>query len=72
MIAVSDANGNPVGTATQTVPPRSSIAKFVNEFVTLPPDYYGQVIVSSSTGTASVIGLRFTGAAFTTIPETFR
>jgi hypothetical protein len=69
---VGDATGNLVGTATQTLAPRSSIAKFVNEFVTLPPNHYGQVIVSSSTGTASVIGLRFTGAAFTTIPENIR
>jgi hypothetical protein len=71
-IVVGDVNGNLVGTATQTLGPRSSIAKFVNEFVTLPANHYGQVIVSSSTGTASVIGLRFTGSVFTTIPETIR
>jgi hypothetical protein len=51
---------------------RSAVAKFVNQFVPLPANHYGQVIVSSSSGTASIIGLRFTGAAFTTIPETIR
>jgi hypothetical protein len=71
-IAVYDVNGNLVGSAAQTVAARSSIARFVNEWVSLPPDHVGPVIVSSNTGTASIIGLRFTGSAFTTIPESIR
>jgi hypothetical protein len=69
MITVYDAGGAVVGTATQSLPARSSIARFVNEFVPLPPNHYGPVIVSG-TGAASLIGLRFTGSTFTTIPGT--
>ena len=73
-ISVFDATGNVVGTATETLDARRSIAKFVSEFVKLPPNHSGPVIVSSNsiTGAASIIGLRFTGSAFTTIPETIR
>ena len=71
-ISIGDANGNIVGNTTQTLPGRSSTAKFLDEMIGLPPDYYGQVVVSSSTGIASIIGLRYTGAVFTTIPETIR
>src|SRR5262249_47583629 len=53
-----------------TLGPRSSIAKFISQFVPgIPPDNLGQVVVSSTTGTASIIGLRFTGPVFTTIPQ---
>jgi peptidyl-Asp metalloendopeptidase len=69
VITVYDANGAVVGTASQNLAARTSIAKYVNDFVPLPPNHYGPVVVSS-TGTVSIIGLRFTGAAFTTIPAT--
>ena len=72
-IAVYDASGSLVGSAVRTINARSSIAAFVNELVpAVPANHYGPVIVSSSTGMASIIGLRFTGSAFTTIPETIR
>ncbi|HLH30100.1 MAG TPA: putative Ig domain-containing protein, partial [Terriglobia bacterium] len=71
-ITVTDATGKSIGTATLSLPPRTSTAKFLNEFVSLPANFYGQAIVSSSTGTVSAIGLRFTGTAFTTIPEMIR
>jgi pseudomonalisin len=71
-ISVYDVNGNLVGSTTQDLGPRAAVAKFVYQFVPLPPNYYGQVIVSSDTGTASIIGLRYTGNVFTTIPETIR
>jgi hypothetical protein len=64
------AAGNSSGSVT--LAPRSSTAKFVNQFLTLPPNYMGPVIISSGTGTASIIGLRYTGTVFTTIPETIR
>ena len=35
-------------------------------------DHYGQVIISSNSGMASIIGLRFTGIVFTTIAEQIR
>ncbi len=65
-IVAGDASG-PV-----TLGPRSAVAGFLNQFVPLSPDYAGPVIVSSDTGTASIIGLRYTGSVFTTIPETIR
>ena len=73
-ISVYDVNGALVGSTTQDLGPRAAVAKFVNQFVPLPPNHYGQVIVSSmsDTGTASIIGLRYTGNVFTTIPETIR
>ncbi len=71
-ISVYDVNGALVGSATQSLAPRAAVAKFVYQFVPLPPNHYGQVIVSSDTGTASIIGLRYTGNVFTTIPETIR
>jgi pseudomonalisin len=71
-ITVYDADGKTVGSATQQLAARSSVAKFVSELVLLPPNYYGPVVVSSGTGPVSVIGLRFTGSIFTTIPQTIR
>jgi hypothetical protein len=73
-IQVSDVVGAVVGTKNITLAARTSTADFVDNFVPLPANYFGQVIVTSTTtgGTASIIGLRFTGTAFTTIPATIR
>jgi hypothetical protein len=68
-IVVTDANGVVLGSTTQTLNPRSSVAKFLNDFVTLPANYVGRVTVHSDTGTSSIIALRYTGSVFTTIPE---
>jgi hypothetical protein len=64
--------GSPVGSATRTLAARTNLAAYVSDLVTLPADYYGQVFVTSGTGTASLIGIRFTGNAFTTIPAVSR
>ena len=63
-----------VGSASKTLQARTSITDFVDNWIPgIPANYFGQVIVESITGgTASVIGLRFTGAAFTTIPAIVR
>jgi len=63
-----------VGSTSKTLQARASTADFVDNWIPgIPADYFGQVIVDSTTGgKASVIGLRFTGAAFTTIPATVR
>lgn len=74
-ISAFDSNGQQVGSAPLTLAARTSVAKFISELMTtLPADYYGPVVVSStsSSGTASLIGLRFTGNVFTTIPQTVR
>ena len=71
-ISVFDVKGAQVGTGTMTLAARTARAAFLDELVSLPPGQYGPVYITSSNGTASVIGLRFTGGAFTTIPETIR
>ncbi|HYR82739.1 MAG TPA: matrixin family metalloprotease [Terriglobia bacterium] len=71
-ITAFDNSGNPVGSVTRTLSPRTSLAAFVSELISLPADYYGQVVVTSGGGTASLIGIRFSGAAFTTIPAVNR
>jgi hypothetical protein len=47
-ITVRDVTGNVVGSTTQQLGPRTSIAKFVNQLVPLPPNHYGPVMVTSS------------------------
>jgi len=73
-IAVDDGNGTVAGTVTRTVPPRTSLARYLSELVTLPPNYVGRVTVSptTATGTSSIIGLRYTGTVFATIPQTIQ
>jgi hypothetical protein len=71
-LVVGDAAGNTVGTTSITLAARSARAAFLDEFLPIPPGNYGQVLLSSSGGSASLIGLRFTGGNFTTIPETIR
>ena len=50
--------GNSVGSATRTMGPRTNIAAFVRDLISLPADYYGQVLVTSSGSPASLIGIR--------------
>src|SRR5262249_43160846 len=66
LISVYDAGGNLVGSTNRAISARGALAAFINELVTLPANHVGPVIVSSTTGNASIIGLRFTGATFTT------
>jgi len=68
-VSVYDANNTLIGTAQQPLARRSNLAKFVNELVPVPANTYGPVIVSGS-APVSIIGLRFTGSVFTTIPGT--
>jgi hypothetical protein len=71
-VTAADSAGNVIGTKTLTINARTNTIGFIDEMMTLPADYYGPVVVTSNSGTASVIGLRFTGTVFTTIPETIR
>lgn len=68
-VSVYDANNTLIGTAQQALARRSNLAKFVNELVAVPENTYGPVIVSGA-APVSIIGLRFTGSVFTTIPGT--
>jgi peptidyl-Asp metalloendopeptidase len=72
-ITAYNSSGLTVGSTTKTLQPRTSTADFIDNWIQgIPVNYYGQVIVSATTGTGSVIGLRFTGSAFTTIPSIIR
>lgn len=68
-IVVTDTNGNTLNSVNQTLAPRSSVAKFLTDFLSLPANYVGRVTVSSQSGALSILGLRYTGNVFTTIPE---
>src|SRR5262249_55071586 len=61
--------GNSSTTGNVTLGPRSSTAQFLNQLVTsdILAGNTGAVTVSSTTGMASVIGLRYTGPIFTTV-----
>jgi hypothetical protein len=67
-IRVSDSSGNVIGTPTISVSAGQNRAAFIDELVTVPQNYNGFVDIMANSGAASVIGLRFTGNAFTTIP----
>jgi hypothetical protein len=75
VILVLDANGNEIGRRSVQIVGRSQIARFLNEIISVPADYVGQVQIFTDTNdTLDVyaIGLRFTGAAFTTTPVSVR
>jgi hypothetical protein len=65
------AYGQPGSLSTSfSLSPRSNRASYVSQLIPgLPAGFQGTIIVSAQTGAASVIGLRFTGVIFTTIPE---
>jgi hypothetical protein len=71
-ISVYEIDGRHVGTAPLTLAARSNRAAFLDELIRIPAGQYGPVIVSGLNGNARIIGLRFTEAIFTTIPQTIR
>ena len=63
--------GGRVGTGLVTVPARSNVARFVNELIAPPPtpgNVYLLEVRASDFSVFSMIGLRFTGAVFSTVP----
>ena len=61
---------NTTATSTVTLSPRSSTAKFLRELVPgIPENNLGLVTVSSGSIPASIIGLRYTGGVFSTLPQ---
>ena len=66
-------DGTPVATTTVTVPPRQQIAKFVRNLFTapirIPAELTGTLAITSNLA-VSVIGLRFRGSNFSTLPVT--
>ncbi|OLD19737.1 MAG: hypothetical protein AUI91_08090 [Acidobacteria bacterium 13_1_40CM_3_56_11] len=74
-ISVDDGSGTVAGTVTRTLGPRTSLAIYLSQLMPLlQPNYVGRVTVSptTGTGTSSIIGLRYSGTVFATIPETIQ
>jgi hypothetical protein len=69
-IRVYDANGNQIGAPVITLGPKQSRAAFLGQLTSIPNGHYGIVDITATSGTASIIGLRYTGSVFTTIPAT--
>lgn len=75
LVVAIDATDTEIGRRSVQIAGRSQTASFLNELISLPADYVGQVMIYTNSGdTLDVyaIGLRFTGSAFTTIPVTVR
>jgi len=69
-------SGELAGKTTIQIPARSQVAKFLNELIpTIPTNFTGAVFVFSDSEEFEdifMIGLRYTGSAFSTIPVTRR
>lgn len=75
VIVAIDVTGTEIGRTIVRLDSYSQIARFLNELISLPANYVGQVHISTdSSDTLDVyaIGLRFTGSVFTTTPVTLR
>jgi hypothetical protein len=64
----SSTDSLPIASTSLTLPAHSNRAAFLNDLVSVPADIYGPVTITSNDGAASVIGLRYTGNIFTTVP----
>ena len=69
VVAVFDLEGQQIANTTVNVSANAANAFFVDELVTIPTGHTGQVYIGA-TGSVYVIGLRFSGLVFTTIPAT--
>jgi hypothetical protein len=71
-ITAWDNNGNQLGTYTQTLPPGNKIENTLRALGALSGivGFRGSALFTVSTGNVSVLGLRFSGSAFTSIPTT--
>jgi hypothetical protein len=71
-VSVFDVEGLQVGSALVEIPTGSSTAQFLDEIVpSLPANHIGQIFFDS-VQRIHLIGLKFTGVAFTTIMSTVR
>ena len=68
-IRVAGLDGQQIANTTVNGPANAAQAFFVDELVTIPTGHTGQVLLGA-TGSAYVVGLRFSGLVFTTIPAT--
>src|SRR5439155_9461072 len=71
VVIVADTSGTEVGRRTVTINAKTSLVGFVDQLVTVPPGFAGEVVIQSPFGTPfNVIGLLFNGNNFTTVPAT--
>jgi hypothetical protein len=70
-ITVSAPEGGELNSGSITLAAKTSTARFLDEVVEIPPDYFGQVVITSAEKVYAM-GLRFTGPLFTSIPATAR
>jgi hypothetical protein len=71
-IAALNATGGNIGTVTVSVPSNGNVSRFLDELIPRTAGQIGTVTIRNvgSSLPVYVIGLRFTGTAFTTIPVT--
>jgi hypothetical protein len=62
-----NSTGQSIGTASVSVPPRSNKPTFVDEVMTVPPNFNGAVAISGSSQ-FSAMGLVFIGNIFLSEP----
>ena len=68
-LTLRDATGSTVSTGTMSVPAKTSLAKFVDELMTVPAGSISMLdIRPQDFSDFATIGLRFTGPVFTTVP----
>jgi hypothetical protein len=67
-IRVYDVGGNLIGAPVLTISGGQNRAVFLDEILTLPQNYSGYVDIVALGSSASVIGLKFTGNIFSTVP----
>ena len=69
-LAAKDESGGSLGTATITLTPGTKQAFAVVDHLPSISGHRGSLVVSTSSGSMAVLGLRFGGSAFTSIPAT--
>jgi len=67
-LTAKDESGNTLGAATITMTPGTKQAFALQDQIPAIAGHRGSLIVSASTGSIAVLGLRFGGSAFTSIP----
>lgn len=69
-LTAKDESGNSLGTGTLTMMPGTKQSFAVTDKIAAISGHRGSLVVSTSSGSVAVLGLRFGGSAFTSIPAT--
>jgi len=64
----SGSSSLPIASTSLTLAARTNRTAFLDQLIDVPSGIYGPVTITSTEGTASVVGLRYTGNIFTAIP----